>query len=122
LAVSGHEAISNGGFLEVETISLDDFFSDIYNKIDFIKIDAEGAEGLIINGAHKILKKDNLKILMEFWPDAIRRSGLDPMELLVRLKNYGFKIYFINNRRSVLEPFEAKMMASGAGFNLFLEK
>jgi FkbM family methyltransferase len=91
--------VRKAGFVEVEAVTLDDFFINIVKnvKVDFIKIDVEGAEGLVIEGADRILRdNDNLKIMMEFWPYGLRNVGTHPLMLLERLKSYGFKIKIID--------------------------
>lgn len=93
--------------VKLETVALDEFFENLSNKIDFIKIDTQGAEGLIIEGAEKILRgNDNIKIIMEFWPWGLRSLEADPLELLHKLQKYGFKIKLINERKQTLETIE----------------
>jgi len=125
LAVSKHETLEKGGFLEVETISLDEFFEDKNTKVDVIKVDTGGAEGLIIEGSKKILtSNDHLKIFLEFWPDALRDLETDPLQLLYELQKYGFEIKLINEAKQALEPINIKneKFRIGTGFNLLLEK
>ncbi|MFA0733280.1 MAG: hypothetical protein LKKZDAJK_002689 [Candidatus Fervidibacter sp.] len=43
------------GDLEVEVVALDDYFAD--RRVDFLKIDVEGAEGMVLEGAQKLLKR-----------------------------------------------------------------
>ncbi len=116
-------------FIEMETITLDEFLKDLSDKVDFIKIDTQGAEGLIIDGAERVLRDNNLKITMEFWPDGLRNLGTDPLELLCKLQKYGFKIKLINEREQALEPIEplefCRAISKKSGhqeFNLLLEK
>jgi len=92
-SLSSDTTIRRGRVINVETTTLDEFFTDrIGNrKADIIKMDAEGAEGLIIEGAEKILK-NKLKIFMEFFPRGLRNMGTDPLELLRGLQDRGFKI------------------------------
>ena len=47
--------IENGGF-EIDVVTLDNVFKD--NKVDFIKMDIEGAEIQALKGAEKIIKRD----------------------------------------------------------------
>jgi len=127
LTVSGHEAIKNGGFLEEETTSLDSFFGDIVKntKIDAVKIDTGGAEGLIIEGSQEIIRNNrHLKIFLEFWPDALKDLGTDPPGLLRKLQECGFEIKFINEIKQILEPLDIKdrKYSVGNGFNLLLVK
>lgn len=61
-------------FIEINTIKLDDLiFKDLRKKIDkkisFIKIDVEGAEAEVLNGAKETLKKFHPKILVEAWDE-----------------------------------------------------
>lgn len=92
--------------LEVETVTLDDFFERTVgdDRIDLMKIDVEGAEELVIGGADRVLRNNRLKIFMEFMPDQLRNAGTDPLQLLYKLQNYGFAIKVINDKRQVLEP------------------
>lgn len=84
-------------FLEIEAVTLDSYFKDIVDNIDVIKIDTQGAEGLIIDGADNLLKNKNIKILMEYWPYGLRNMGADPYQLLVKMVKKGFKISFVDN-------------------------
>ncbi len=58
------------GSTPVYSIKLDSFFSNI-ERMDYIKIDTEGAEYLAINGAYESLKKFKPTIVTEFSPDAL---------------------------------------------------
>jgi FkbM family methyltransferase len=115
------------GFVEVEAITLDSFFDDFVkdSRVDLIKMDTQGAEGLVIEGADKILTSNNLKILMEFWPYGLSNLGTDPLNLLNTLRNYGFKLKLLDGT----DIDVAKIInmcngtSDGRGYvNLFLEK
>jgi FkbM family methyltransferase len=121
--------------LEVETITLDDFFERTVgdDRIDLMKIDVEGAEELVIDGAERVLRNNRLKIFMEFMPDQLTKAGTDPLKLLYKLQNYGFAIKLLNDGKQVLEPVEnveefcrtvesRRKGEPGEVFNLLLEK
>lgn len=128
LLFSSHKAVEEDSFVEVGMITLDEFFENMVrnNKIDIIKIDTQGTEGLVIDGAEKMLRRNNLKIFMEFWPDGLRSVGTDPLRLLSKLREYGFKIKHINEEKQSLEPIEitefCRKAKRGEEFNLLLEK
>ena len=93
-------------------------------------MDTQGAVGLIVDGGGIVLKKYNLKILMEFCPNKLENVGSDPLKLLHKLKNYGFIIKRIDEGNQCLKPIKiaeiAKMSKSRKNVkgevNLFLEK
>jgi FkbM family methyltransferase len=128
----GNVPTHKGGAVEVETISLDDFFEKEVKEghVDFIKIDVEGAEGLVMEGAEKVLKSEKLKMLMEFWPHGLKNTGTDPLKLLEKLQSYGFNIKLIDEKNQVVKHAEAEEIIkycdgtkNGMGeVNLFLEK
>jgi FkbM family methyltransferase len=49
----------------VETVSLDDFLKDWDRPVDFIEIDVEGAEGMVLEGARKIIESYHPMLLVE---------------------------------------------------------
>ncbi len=87
--------------IEVKSISIDGYFKELNPKIDFVKIDIQGAEPLVIEGMTKIIEENkDLKIMLEWWPDAIRKYGIDPSKHLTQLVNLGFKIFEIDDKNA----------------------
>ena len=85
------------GHVTVETVRLDDILKD-EQDIGLVKIDVEGAEPLVIDGMRGIIQKQaQLKIIMEFAPDNIRCSGVDPRGFLKDLSSLGL-------RRKLIRP------------------
>ncbi len=84
-------------FIEVETITLDSYFQkeDTKNtKIDFIKMDIEGAEPLALKGMRNIIiNNPSLKLISEILPYALKASGTTAQVYLTNLSNIGFKFY-----------------------------
>ena len=91
--------------INIQTLVLDDYFSklNLINKIDFVKIDAEGSELRVLQGMSKILRENkNLKIFIEFMRDTLEEAGSDPEELLNLLEKEGFKIYYVDDHKNKL--------------------
>ncbi|WP_428326234.1 FkbM family methyltransferase [Nitrosopumilus sp.] len=83
--------------IKIETISLDDFI-DKHDIVNFIKIDIHGSEGNAIKGMLSILKKnETIKLLQEWWPDAIKEYDMDPEEHLRILNELGFSLYEVDD-------------------------
>ena len=91
--------------VEIEAIRLDDYFKDYDGKIDFIKMDIQGAEGGAIQGMLNLLKKNKtIKIVSEFWPVGLKRFGIDPDEYLKLLIEFGFRLYEVNEQEKKIKP------------------
>jgi FkbM family methyltransferase len=128
---SDRNLIEKGGAVDVKTITMDGFLKSIpEGHIDFIKMDTQGAEGLIIEGADLVLKAPGLKMIIEFWPWGLKSVGTEPLQLLKKLQNYGFNIKVIDETSQSIKDMEfvelikvCESADNGWGyFNLLLEK
>ncbi len=92
-------------WVEAESITLDEYFKD--KKINFIKMDIEGAEHYAVLGMSKLLKKNKkIKMILEFTPARLEELGIKPKEHIKLLQNLGFNLLNVNERDTVLENFE----------------
>lgn len=82
---------SEGEMIEVPTVRLDDVLPE---KVDFIKIDAEGAEREIWRGMARTIKNNpQLQVFMEFNPQ--RTQHYDPREFLDQIRSDGFDLAIV---------------------------
>ncbi len=89
--------------ITVEAVTLDTYFDKI-SQVNFLKIDAEGAEPFILKGAKNIIANNpDIIILMEFSPLIIRNAYSSIEDFYRELKEYGFKIKRINTDSSLQE-------------------
>jgi len=101
-ASSGTHRVSVSGArpnsILVETTSLDEYFVAGDVRIDLIKMDAEGAEPLILAGMQRAIKRNpNLILVTEFSPVAILDLGHSPEGFLNDLRDSGFAIHPISD-------------------------
>lgn len=135
--LGGHSLTSDNilidaGTVEVETTTLDLFFisSGGGDRIDVMKMDTQGSEGTIVEGARRLMEENDLAILMELWPFGLRNAGYDPATLVVNLDRLGFSFKVIDNNGEEARETDAAgviemcsgMRESVAHVNLFLEK
>ena len=98
------------GILNVDTVTLDQFFHG--KRIDLMKIDAQGAEGLVLDGAKDVLARNRkLKLLLEFWPSGMRSVGTDPWKLLKELAHLDLKIKMIDRETGAIHDIEVAEIA-----------
>jgi len=90
--------------VDVDTVSLDDYFKDFKEKIDFIKMDMCGAEGKAFQGMNLVLSKNPyVKIVQEWWPWGITQHGIsNPEKHLELLVNNNYKIFKINGKENAI--------------------
>ena len=98
-----------GNFITVETAILDQVLAGYGSpKVDLIKMDIEGAEGLALKGMSKtIISNPDLTIFMEFYPKGLIRLGTQPIEFLNDLSGFGFVISVIDVDKRKLIPLPA---------------
>ena len=87
-----------GGTAEVEVTTLDSLVQSgvVTKRVDLITMDVQGAEGLVFEGAEQTLRRSDVKILMEYWPNGLRNMGTDPRDLIRRIYDYGFSVTLID--------------------------
>jgi FkbM family methyltransferase len=82
----------------VMVTTLDHYFHselDAQLKFDFLKIDIEGGELLVFNGARRLLTENSgLVIMFESTPENSRRYGYRQEELFKFLRDQGFNLYY----------------------------
>ncbi len=81
---------------EVKCFALDDYFK-IGKKIDFVKMDIQGAELDALNGMKRLLTENpDVKVISEFWPYGILRAGHEINNFFSFIDSLDFNIKKIN--------------------------
>ena len=80
--------------VEVEAVTLDDFFKDKEHRVDVIKMDVEGAEMAALLGMDRIIRENkDLKIFSELYPELMMAMGYSPEDFVRKLMDdYHFSI------------------------------
>lgn len=110
--------------IEVETTTIDEYFKKSKTKIDFIKMDVEGAEGKVFTGMRRFLKNNrSLKLLTEFSVIGLKSSGIEPESYLESLSTEGFEVFNIEDQNGILMPVDiskvSELVQSKKSNNLF---
>jgi len=89
-------AIKNPDILEIQVkqVKLDDFFKDLI-KLDFIKIDVEGGELNVIEGAAELIKKLKPTILFEFGKGSSEYYNSTPENMFNLLEKLEMSVYLL---------------------------
>ncbi len=77
----------------------------IKEKADFIKIDTEGAEGLVLCGAKSLIERHRPVVVSEFSMEMLPRvSRMSGSEYLTYFKALGYDLHVIDRRGGGLVP------------------
>lgn len=106
--VPGSAEMGDRERVEVEALRLDDLGHD---KVDLIRLDAEGSEILILRGAERLLKNPDITLCME-WSVPQMGSRGDVPAFVDWLAGQGFRFWSINvdATLSVRTPDEMKVI------------
>ncbi len=83
--------------ISVPIEKLDDYvLSNKIEKVDFIKMDVEGGEYLVLKGAEIVLKQYSPVIMLELHESHTKCFGYSPEELIIYLGDLGYYLYEID--------------------------
>jgi len=124
-----YQAGDSRKYVEIDVVSIDDFFKNKEDKVDFILMDIEGSEAKAFEGMKKVLRKNKkVKILTEFWDWAIEKAGDDSQKFIEEIVKTGFKISYMDEDLKKLVPIKKDEVISKLkehkrdALNLFLSK
>lgn len=90
--------------IQIDAITLDDYFKESKERIDLIKMDIQGSEPAALRGMEQLIKRSmGIKLFLELWPRGLNDFGSSPRELAEQLRDLGFNLLLINEERNCLE-------------------
>jgi FkbM family methyltransferase len=92
--VVGSERAAPGPMVEADFVSLDEVLSEFDHVCDFVKIDVEGHEPLVLRGmTTTIARNPGLSILVEWSVAHLQRAGHSPREFLETIAALDLRIH-----------------------------
>jgi FkbM family methyltransferase len=80
--------------IEIEAIPLDEYLPP-GTPVNFVKVDTQGAEGVILAGMERVLGDNtDIVLVIEFWPEGLQRIGGSAEQVLADLAALGFDEVF----------------------------
>lgn len=111
------------GETEVDAYSLDDFCrTQKVNRIDFIKLDVEGAEYDVLTGATECLSRtpNILGMITEVWWDPVVKGQHSFAEIDIFLRHHGFRLFDLKLDRYSRSTLSAGRLHGGADSKGFM--
>lgn len=104
LSNTGAGCITNAeeGSLTVPLTTLDRFLESRPGRVSFVKIDVEGFEPWVLEGARALVSRDRPTLYVEVTDAWYRRTGTSALELLSSLDSWGYRLFV--DREDHFEP------------------
>lgn len=94
---TGTALVGLGGSINVTTTTLDTWLDKLNRRPRLIKLDAEGCESRILDGARTLFSKHPPEsVICEINPPALARFGTDQFALRRRFEELGYECFLIN--------------------------
>jgi FkbM family methyltransferase len=99
--------------VSVQAIVLDDFWAEATWKVDFVKMDIQGAEGVALHGMRQLLSRQRkMALVSEFWPFGLKRSGWSPGQFLKQLHDWNCNLFIIDEGNRLLRQVTGEQLAA----------
>lgn len=106
----------------IESVSLDEFFPR-GSRVDFLKMDIEGAEYSAFQGMRRLLEENSrIIVLCEFSPYLLKQSGAMPTTFLHEIRSFGFSIFALRSQIPCPASDESILGMRGNVMNLILSR
>lgn len=102
----GHSLVTDntlkpGKIIEINMMTMDELLekSNLNRPLGLLKLDTQGGEGIIFEGAINTIRNDRPIIFTEFWPGGIRGTNQDPGYWLDFFYSLDYKISIIHKHK-----------------------
>lgn len=117
-ASSAETVIASESSVDVEVVPLDDFFHP-GERVDFVKIDVEGAEIEVLTGMRRVIADNpELAIVAEFGPSHLKRVGLDARSWFQAFAAHGLVAFAIEELSGVCRPAQVDELVTMNSVNI----
>ncbi len=107
--------------VDCRLVPLDEVFTDPSMRVDVIKMDVEGHEGLALRGMSRLLARSpDVRIMMEFGPQMMRSSGVGAPEVVALLEGLGLSAWTIGEDGGIAPVAWADLAAQTTGLQNIL--
>jgi FkbM family methyltransferase len=91
----GCNCLSAGGSVNVRTTTIDAFCeSEGIARVDLIKVDVEGSEVALLQGAAETIRRDRPILMIEINPSTLKNFGYKPSDLAEAICRYAYRLHY----------------------------
>ncbi|MGH9560553.1 MAG: FkbM family methyltransferase, partial [Terracidiphilus sp.] len=105
IAAAGLEVQPTDNVARIETASIDQLIEKGFTPPDMIKIDVEGHEFDVLQGARRLLLANKPLLSLEVHPGALSHRGISPLDIAQFLEEAGYQFQDTRSRHVKKEFF-----------------
>ena len=115
-SLSRSNARSTAERVDVEVTTLDAALSELgIERINVLKLDAQGAEIDILRGARETISRARPTMFVEYWPAGLSGMGHEPEELLAQFDEWGYELSLVTAPDERVEPADVVRLSEESG-------
>jgi FkbM family methyltransferase len=93
-------------YVEVDAVALDEYLGD--RAVDFIKVDTQGAEALILEGMERLVRNsESLVLALEYSPRHLIGLGSSPEQMLDRIESLDLRLFDLGMGGTRVRPLRS---------------
>jgi FkbM family methyltransferase len=93
-ALPGVDAeFTTGRPIDVRVVTIDEIVGGSGNRVALVKIDTDGSEVAVLEGARDVLRRDRPALIVETYLEGFRRRGVGPADLAAILDEHGYELF-----------------------------
>jgi FkbM family methyltransferase len=108
IAAAGLEVQPGSDLTQIETASIDQLIERKFDPPDMIKIDVEGHEFEVLQGARKLLLSNKPLLSLEVHPGALSHKRISPLAIAQYLEEAGYIFRTMQNKRVKRDFFDRR--------------
>lgn len=98
--------------ITIDAVSIDAFLGQDLPRVDFVKMDIQGAEHHALRGMRALLARSpRVTLLTEVWPRGLRLAGGSAEEYVASLRELGFALYELREDGSTVPADLARLLS-----------
>ena len=104
--------------VEITTVRIDDVIEEWgIDRLQFMKIDVEGYEAMVLSGATKTIARFKPTIMIEILDEACAKTGTDARALVQTLRDLGYGVAKVHKKPASLVPVSEEDFQPPVHFN-----
>ena len=93
--------------MEVEAVRLDAYFDGVEEAVDFVKVDTQGAEAMILEGMMNLVRRsEEIVMAFEYSPRHLAGLGSTAQELLANLMSLQLRMFVLGRGGPDIQPLK----------------